>query len=255
MLWGFHWMAFRSVGKWDCAPTTTRRGKGPGTLSILLSFGIVAAARWIVASEDHRPMKHATTWTAQILVATLLLSCACASAGSAGSISGSVKDSTGAVIPNTAVVMRNTETAFSRISSTNDDGLYAFTAIPVGHYEIEVSHSGFKPYKRTGLVIDVDTSLKVDVPLEVGEQSDQVTVLDTPVHIDIESAEMGEVISGTVMTAVALNGRSFTDLLPLQPGIVPMSTQQPDSIVMAGASVAISPSGGLNPGTQLNRGS
>lgn len=195
-------------------------------------------------------MKHATTRTAQILVATLLLSCACASAGSAGSISGSVKDSTGAVIPNTAVVMRNTETAFSRISSTNDDGLYAFTAIPVGHYEIEVSHSGFKPYKRTGLVIDVDTSLKVDVPLEVGEQSDQVTVLDTPVHIDIESAEMGEVISGTVMTAVALNGRSFTDLLALQPGIVPMSTQQPDSIVMAGASVAISPSGGLNPGNQ-----
>jgi hypothetical protein len=49
------------------------------------------------------------------------------------------------------------------------------------------------------------------------------------------------------MTSVALNGRSFTDLLALQPGIVPMTTQQPDSIVMAGASVAIAPSGGLNP--------
>ena len=52
------------------------------------------------------------------------------------------------------------------------------------------------------------------------------------------------------MTAVALNGRSYTDLLALQPGIVPMSTQTPDSIVMAGASVAIAPSGGLNPGNQ-----
>jgi len=61
---------------------------------------------------------------------------------------------------------------------------------------------------------------------------------------------MGEVITGTQITSVALNGRSFTDLLALQPGIVPMSTQQPDSIVMAGASVAIAPSGGLNPGNQ-----
>ena len=52
------------------------------------------------------------------------------------------------------------------------------------------------------------------------------------------------------MTAVALNGRSFTDLLALQPGIVPMSTQTPDSIVMAGATVAIAPSGALNPGNQ-----
>ena len=52
------------------------------------------------------------------------------------------------------------------------------------------------------------------------------------------------------MTAVALNGRSFTDLLALQPGIVPVTTQQPDSIVMAGVSVAIAPSGGLNPGNQ-----
>ena len=61
---------------------------------------------------------------------------------------------------------------------------------------------------------------------------------------------MGEVVTGRDMTAVALNGRSFTDLLALQPGIVPVSTQTPDSIVMAGATVAIAPSGGLNPGNQ-----
>ena len=61
---------------------------------------------------------------------------------------------------------------------------------------------------------------------------------------------MGQVVTGTQMTSVALNGRSYTDLLALQPGIVPMSTQLPDSIVMAGASVAIAPSGGLNPGNQ-----
>jgi hypothetical protein len=108
----------------------------------------------------------------------------------------------------------------------------------------------FQAYKRTGLILDVDTALKVDVPLDVGEQSEHVTVLDTAVHIDLESTEMGEVVAGKVMTAVALNGRSYTDLMALQPGIAPMSTQQPDSIVMAGASVAIAPSGGLNPANQ-----
>src|SRR5215467_2535822 len=52
------------------------------------------------------------------------------------------------------------------------------------------------------------------------------------------------------MTSVALNGRSYTDLFALQPGIVPVSTQLPDSVVMAGATVAINPSGALNPGNQ-----
>ena len=171
-------------------------------------------------------------------------------ADNGGSISGIVRDASGGVVPGASIILRNLDTSIERSSSTNGDGFYAFTAIPVGHYEIVVSHTGFKPYKRTGLVINVSTALQVDLPLDVGDQSEQVMVQDTAVHIDIESAEMGEVISGKVMTGVALNGRSFTDLLALQPGIVPMSTQEPDSIVMAGASVAISPSGGLNPGNQ-----
>src|SRR5204863_9844644 len=68
------------------------------------------------------------------------------------------------------------------------------------------------------------------------------------------STQLGEVVTGKSMTSVALNGRSFTDLLALQPGIVPTTTQQPESIVMAGASVAIAPSGALNPGHQSSSG-
>jgi Carboxypeptidase regulatory-like domain/TonB dependent receptor-like, beta-barrel len=171
-------------------------------------------------------------------------------ADNAGNISGIVRDASGSVVPGASIVLRNRDTGIERPAGTNSDGFYAFTAVPVGHYDLEVKKNGFKPYKRTRLVIDVNTVLQVDVPLDVGEQSEQVTVLDTAVHIDIESAEMGEVVAGKVITGVALNGRSYTDLLALQPGIVPMSTQEPDSIVMAGASVAIAPSGGLNPGNQ-----
>jgi len=168
----------------------------------------------------------------------------------AGSISGTVRDPSGGAIASAPVTALNTATGVTQTVQTNADGFYAFPSIPVGPYEIEVAFGGFKPYKRTGLMIDVNTKLQVDVALELGEQSEQITVSESAVHVETESTQMGDVVTGSVMTAVALNGRAFTDLLSLQPGIVPMSTQTPDSIVMSGVTVAITPSGALNPGNQ-----
>lgn len=171
-------------------------------------------------------------------------------ADTVGSISGTVTDQTGAVIPDTTVTALNLDTTVQQTTKTNANGFYNFTALPVGRYEIEILREGFEPYKRTGLVIDVNSELRTDVVLSMGSQSEEVVVSDTSVHVETESTQVGEVVSGDVMTGVALNGRSFTDLMSLQPGIVPISTQTPDSVVMAGASVAIAPSGGLNPGNQ-----
>jgi hypothetical protein len=171
-------------------------------------------------------------------------------ADTVGSISGTVTDQTGAVIPDTTVTALNLDTTVQQTTKTNANGFYNFTALPVGRYEIEILRDGFEPYKRTGLVIDVNSQLRADITLSMGAQSEEVVVSDTSVHVETESTQVGEVVSGDVMTGVALNGRSFTDLMSLQPGIVPMSTQTPDSVVMAGASVAIAPSGGLNPGNQ-----
>jgi hypothetical protein len=173
-----------------------------------------------------------------------------ARADTVGSISGTVTDQTGAVIPDTTVTALNLDTTVVQTTKTNANGFYNFTALPVGRYEVEILREGFNPYKRTGLVIDVNSQLRADITLSMGAQSEEVVVSDTAVHVETESTQVGEVVSGDVMTGVALNGRSFTDLMSLQPGIVPMSTQTPDSVVMAGASVAIAPSGGLNPGNQ-----
>ena len=167
-----------------------------------------------------------------------------------GRISGTVKDPTGAVIPDTTVSVSNTATGALQTTQTNAQGFYAFPSLPVGQYEIDVSRAGFEPYKRTGLIIDVNTQLEANIDLQLGEQSQQVTVKQSAVQVETESTQMGDVITGPVITAVALNGRSYTDLLALQPGIVPMSTQTPDSVVMAGVTVAIPPSGDLNPGNQ-----
>ena len=190
------------------------------------------------------------TGTQFLITSVLIFFSLAAKAQTTGSISGTVKDATGSVVPDTTIICRNIETAVQLTAVTNAEGFYALTTLPVGHYEIETFRPGFKPYKRTGLMIDVGTKLQVDINLEVGAQSEQVTVSDTAIHVETADTQVGEVVASKQIIAVALNGRSFTDLLPLQPGIVPMTTQQPDSIVMAGASVAIAPSGGLNPGNQ-----
>jgi hypothetical protein len=169
---------------------------------------------------------------------------------SGGSISGTVKDPSGAVIAAARVSAFRTGTSLVQTTQTNAEGVYAFPSLPVGSYEIDISASGFKPYKRTSLTLDVNSKLEVDADLQLGAATEQIVVHENALQVDTENTQMGDVISGPVMTEVGLNGRSFTDLLALQPGIVPMSTQTPDSVVMAGVTVAITPSGNLNPGNQ-----
>lgn len=171
-------------------------------------------------------------------------------AGTTGSISGTLKDPTGAVIPRATVQAINIAQGVHNRIESDDSGSFTFPSLPVGRYELQIEASGFRIEKRIGLVIDADTVLKIDATLQLAEKMEEVEVTATGIHVDTETTQMGEVITATTMTNVALNGRSFTDLLALQPGIVPMSTQQPNSVVMAGASVAIAPSGELNPGNQ-----
>jgi hypothetical protein len=171
-----------------------------------------------------------------------------------GSISGTVKDVTGGVIPGAMVTATNVALRTEFKTMTDARGFFSFPNLAVGRYDLTIELSGFKPQKKNGLVIDVGTALELSTALEVGDITQEVSVstdlATEAVQVETVSTQLGEVVTGTEMTNVALNGRSFTDLLALQPGIVPMTTQQPDSIVMAGASVAIQPSGVLNPGNQ-----
>ncbi len=172
------------------------------------------------------------------------------SAATTGSISGTVKDPSGAVIPGATVTATDTATNVQTKTVSDEKGFYAFPSLPVGRYNVKVAEEGFGTQARNNLQVDANGALVVDLTLEMAEKVEEVTVLENAAQVETASSQMGQVVTATQMTSVALNGRSYTDLLALQPGIVPMSTQQPDSIVMAGASVAIAPSGGLNPGNQ-----
>jgi hypothetical protein len=180
----------------------------------------------------------------------LLLVCAWGAVN--GTISGTVKDPTGAVVMGATVTITSVAQGIENKAVTDSKGAYAFPSLPVGRYDLHVEAPGFKPQNKAGLVMDLDTTLHVDVTLELAEKLETITIDDSAPRVSVETAstQLGEVVSGKSMTAVTLNGRSFTDLLALQPGIVLATTQQPDSIVMAGVTVAIAPSGGLNPGNQ-----
>lgn len=169
-----------------------------------------------------------------------------------GSLSGILTDPSGAVVPGATITLVNTALK-SEFGATSDrQGFYSFPTLPVGHYDLTIEARGFKTQKKTNLTVDTDAALKVDVMLELGQRSETVTVVataaTTEAQVDTVSTHLGELVTGSQMTALPLNGRSYTDLLPIQPGVIPVTTLQPNSVIMAGVTGGLSPSGDLNPG-------
>jgi hypothetical protein len=166
-----------------------------------------------------------------------------------GSLSGTVTDRTGAVIAGATVLLVNTARHTTYRTVADKQGLYFFLTLPVGHYDLTITAPGFKPQRESNLVVDTDSALKADVTLIVGAESDTVTVTtDTGVQVDSVATHLGEVVSAAQMEALPLNGRSYTDLLAIQPGVAPISALLPSSVIMAGVTGALDPSGDLNPG-------
>ena len=178
---------------------------------------------------------------------TALVGSAVLSAQVGGSISGTIADPTGAMIPGAMVTITNAAlgTQFNVISDMQ--GHYTFPNVPVGRYTLSATLSGFKPYSRA-LAVDVNSQVQINITLEMGEQTASVTVTGTATQVETASTQMGQVVSADKMTTLSLNGRSYTDLLPIQPGVVPITTMMSDSIIMAGVTGAVAPSGQLNPG-------
>ena len=193
----------------------------------------------------------------RIAFGVLLLLCAFAHAiplpaATGGSISGTVKDQTEALVPGATLTLVNLDLATSYHAATDTQGFYSFPTLPVGRYELTVEAAGFKSQKKTGITVDADAAVRIDFSLEVGERSESITVsaVTTQVQAQVETVatHLGEVVQEAQITALPLNGRSYTDLLAIQPGVSPVSTLTSTSVIMAGVTGAINPSGDLNPG-------
>ncbi len=168
-----------------------------------------------------------------LCVAILCLSSTAAFAKVTGSISGTVRDTQGDVLPDATVSLLNTQTGVVQSITTDSAGFYSFPSIPIGRYNVSFEKSGFEMYSERGVVIDVDTARRLDASLKVGSVAQQVTVTSNEVQVETENAQMGEVIGGKEITNMPLNGRAYTDLLALQPGVVPISVSMYSSTAPA----------------------
>jgi hypothetical protein len=138
-----------------------------------------------------------------------------------GSISGAVTDASGAVMPGVRIQLTSVETGVERVKTTNPEGFYNFFEVPPGHYEILIRSPGFAEYRQSGVVLDVNSARIINVRLVVSTASEEVHISAAEVGIDTAASQMGQVISEQTMTSGPLATRSYTDLLALNPELLP----------------------------------
>jgi hypothetical protein len=205
-------------------------------------------------SSVHSPITQALRSAARaslflFLLCSLLFPVPSLRAATGGSISGTVTDQSGAAVPDATLALINTGQHSTYRVKSDKQGLYSFPNLAVGHYDLTIAAAGFTTQRKTNLAVDTDSAVRVDAALAIGANADTVIVSgDASAQVETAATHLGEVVSGAQMTALPLNGRSYTDLLAIQPGVAPISTLVPSSVIMAGVTGGIDPSGDLNPG-------
>lgn len=141
-----------------------------------------------------------------------------------GAIAGRVVDGSGAVLPGAQVVATNANTNATQQATTDSSGEYRLLALQPGTYKLVVTAAGFQMFTTTGIDVKVNDQLHIDAQLTVGNVELSVTVEANAVQVETENTQLGGVVESKQMLAMPLNGRSFLDLLGLQPGVLPVTS-------------------------------
>lgn len=161
-----------------------------------------------------------------------------------GSIAGVVTDTSGANVPNATVTVTSNQQGFVRTATTNASGDYLVPGLPAGTYNVEVKAPGFQQFLVKDLVLRVAEKARADAPLQLGQTSTEVTVAGENVaQVQTESSELSGIITNKQIGQLVLNGRNFTQLVTLIPG-VSNQTGQDEGTVGVNGSVAFSVNGG-----------
>jgi Carboxypeptidase regulatory-like domain/TonB-dependent Receptor Plug Domain len=140
------------------------------------------------------------------------------SAGTSG-LAGTITDPSGAAIPNVNVTLTNNDTGQTRTATTGADGQYKFTLLPPGSYKVRFSAMGFKTSEVTAVTLNVTETPTLDRTLEVGQQSEQVTVEASAEILQTQSSTLGTTVGAKVVTALPLSNRNYTQILGLSSGV------------------------------------
>jgi len=150
----------------------------------------------------------------------MCLPLSCALAQVSGSISGRIQDTSGASVPAATVTVNNTETGASRSVTTDDAGNYRALSLAVGHYEVRAEKPGFKTVVRSGISLAVAQEAVVDLQMQVGEVTQQVTVTGESPVVNTTTSQLSGLVGEQQVKDLPLNGRSFDNLITLNPGAI-----------------------------------
>jgi hypothetical protein len=159
-----------------------------------------------------------------------LFSASCLLAQVSAVVSGTVTDQSGAVVPNATVTATDSETGAVRETMADGAGRYQIPLLPVGPYQIHARKAGFQEAVRTGIQLAVNQSATVDLSLRVGESTQQITVNEDAPLVSVSTTDASGVINQLQVRDLPLNGRSFDQLLTLNPGVVNFTSEKTGGI-------------------------
>ena len=154
-------------------------------------------------------------------------------------MAGRVNDTTGAVVPGATITARHRERSVERTTVTDTDGRFVLAALPVGTYDVRAELTGFKPVARQGLTLTVGQALAVDFTLEVGGVVEAVNVVGAASPVNTRTGELSYLVDERAIAQLPLNGRNYTDLAFLQPGVTPYPFRDGGSVVAHGLGMSV----------------
>jgi len=185
-------------------------------------------------------------------LAILLLAMVCLpflAYGQTATIVGTITDPSGAVVPNVTITITQAETGRVITSASNDAGQFVVPDIPIGHYNVKASATGFKVAERTGIVLNVDARERVDFQLTLGTTAQSVSVEANAVAVQTDTGEVSSLVSGSQITELSTNGRSIYTYVALTTGAASLMPDfQAPTPVGANSSISFN---GTRPGHNL----
>ena len=135
-------------------------------------------------------------------------------------IRGTVVDPTGVVVAGAKLTATNRATGVSYSATTSQNGSFSFQQVPIGDYSVRAEQSGFKAYQASGIHVDLNQIYNLDIKLALGEISQELVVEANPVQVNQTDIQLGTTVTGQQIVDIPLNGRNWTQLQQLEPGVV-----------------------------------
>src|ERR1700674_1189874 len=168
-----------------------------------------------------KSMRSAKTLT--LFLMALLTSLNAAGQQITGSIRGTVLDPSGAIVQVATVTARQVETGLTRVAVSDRQGEYVLIELPIGHYQLEVQAKGFQKYLQQGISLDVNETAMVSIHLKLGAETQQVEVSADAAVVQSTVSSLGQTVMEREILDLPLDGRNFSQLGLLQPGVVPLT--------------------------------